>query len=78
MQSVASPIADPGVVNLIPARSHTFLEIDHEMFSTVLLLLWVIQEGYCQLQVICALSIGYLHSPGLPRKNSTVSHSDFS
>ena len=29
--------ADPGVVSLIPARSHTFVEIDHEIISTVIL-----------------------------------------
>ena len=31
--------ADPGVASLIPARSHTFVEIDHEIISTVILLL---------------------------------------
>ena len=36
---VVSPIADPEVVSLIPARSHTFMEIDHEVFSAVILLL---------------------------------------
>ena len=30
--------ADPGVASLIPVRSHTFVEIDHEMISTVILL----------------------------------------
>ena len=30
VQSVASPTADPGVVSLVPAQSHTFVEIDHE------------------------------------------------
>ena len=30
----ASLIADPGVASSIPARSHTFVEIDHEMIST--------------------------------------------
>ena len=30
--------ADPGVASMIPARSHTFLEIDHEIISTVILL----------------------------------------
>ena len=30
--------ADPGVVGSIPARSHTFTEIDHEIISTVMLL----------------------------------------
>ena len=34
----ACPIANPGVASLIPARSHTFVEIDHEKFSTVILL----------------------------------------
>ena len=30
--------ADPGVASLIPARSHTFVEIDHEIISMVILL----------------------------------------
>ena len=30
--------ADPGVTSSIPVRSHTFVEIDHEMISTVILL----------------------------------------
>ena len=30
-----SPIVDQGVVNSIPAWSHTFVEIDHEICSTV-------------------------------------------
>ena len=29
--------ADPGVTSLIPARYHTFVEIDHEIISTVIL-----------------------------------------
>ena len=37
--------ADPGVASSIPARSHTFIEIDHEIISTVILLHWIIQEG---------------------------------
>ena len=37
-QSVASLITDSGVVGAIPARPHTFVEIDHEIFSTVILL----------------------------------------
>ena len=28
--------ADPGVVSLIPAWSHTFMEIDHEIISTAI------------------------------------------
>ena len=30
--------ADPGVASSIPVRSHTFVEIDHEMISMVILL----------------------------------------
>ena len=30
--------ADPGVTSLIPARSHTFVKIDHEIISTAILL----------------------------------------
>ena len=30
--------ADPVVLSLIPAQSHTLVEIDHEIFSTVILL----------------------------------------
>ena len=38
VQSVTSPTAVPGVAILIPARSHTFTEIDHEIIFTVILL----------------------------------------
>ena len=34
----ANLTADPGVASSIPARSHTFVEIDHEIISTVILL----------------------------------------
>ena len=34
----ASLTADPGVASSIPARSYTFVEIDREIISTVLLL----------------------------------------
>ena len=34
----ASQTADPGVSSSIPTRSHTFVEIDHEIISTVILL----------------------------------------
>ena len=30
--------ADPGVASLIPVRSHSFVEIDHEMISTIIVL----------------------------------------
>ena len=45
MQSVASLTADPGVASLIPAQSHTFVEIDHEIICTVISLNPLIQEG---------------------------------
>ena len=38
-------------MSLIPARSHTFVEIDREIFSTVILLLRLIQEGQSLLSV---------------------------
>ena len=49
--------ADPGVASLIPARSHTFMEIDLEIISTVILLPSAesFKKGCCQLQVkVCA------------------------
>ena len=49
--------ADPGVASSIPARSHTFVEIDHEIISTVILLPSAesSMKGCCQLQVkVCA------------------------
>ena len=33
-QLFANPTADPGVASLILARSHTFVEIDHEIISS--------------------------------------------
>ena len=37
-QSETCLTADPGVTSLIPARSHTFMEIDNEIISTAILL----------------------------------------
>ena len=53
--------ADPGVTSSIPVRSHTFVEIDHEMFSTVILLPSAdsFKKGCCQLQAkVCARITG--------------------
>ena len=53
--------ADIGVASSIPARSHTFVEIDHEMISTVILLPSAdsFKEGCCQLQAkVCARITG--------------------
>ena len=57
----ASLTADPGVASSIPARSHTFVEIDHEIISTVILLPSAesFNKGCCQLQAkVCARSTG--------------------
>ena len=53
--------ADPGVASSIPARSHTFVEMDHEIISTVILLLSAdsFKKGCCQLQAkVCARITG--------------------
>ena len=57
----ASLTADPGVASSIPAWSHTFLEIDHALISTVILLPSAesFKKGCCQLQAkVCARSTG--------------------
>ena len=57
----ASLTADPRVASLIPARSHTFVEIDHEIISKVILLhsAEAFKKGCCQLQAkVCARSTG--------------------
>ena len=42
-QSVASLTTDPGLGSLILSRSHTFVEVELEIISTVILLLLLIQ-----------------------------------
>ena len=57
----ASLTADPWVASWIPAWSHTFMEIDHEIISTVILLPSAesFKKGCCQLQAkVCAPSTG--------------------
>ena len=57
----ASLTAIPGVVSSIPARSHTFVEIDREIISTVILLPSAesSRKGCCQLQAkVCSRSTG--------------------
>ena len=48
----ASLTADPWVASAIPARSHTFVEIDREILSRVILLPSTesFKKGLCQLQ----------------------------
>ena len=53
--------ADPGVASSIPVRSYTFVEIDHDMISTVILLPSAdsFKKGCCQLQAkVCARITG--------------------
>ena len=49
--------ADPGVASLIPVQSHTFVEIDHEMISTVILLLPLIHSR----RVVVSYKPKYVH-----------------
>ena len=51
--------AGPGVASSIPAGTHTFVEIDHEIISTVIFLPSdeSFKKGCCQLQAkVCAQS----------------------
>ena len=53
--------ADPGVASSIPARSHTFVEIGHEITSMVILFPSAesFKKGCCQLQEkVCARRTG--------------------
>ena len=64
--------ADPGVANLIPARSHTFVVIDHEIISTSFLLPFAesFKKGCCQLQAkVCTQSTGQLLVQACPGKS---------
>ena len=47
----ASLAADPGLESMIPVRSHSFVEIDHEIISMVILLPSTesFNKGCCQL-----------------------------
>ena len=45
VQSVTCPTADLVVASLIPARTHTFVEIDNEIIPRDILLHPLIQEG---------------------------------
>ena len=51
----SSLTADPGVASSIPTWSHTFVAIDHEIISTVILLPSPesFKKGCCQFQAKC-------------------------
>ena len=64
--------AIPGVASSIPARSHTFVEIDHEIISTVILLPSAdsFKKRCCQLQAkVCAQITGYPLVQACPGKS---------
>ena len=57
----ASLTADQGVARSIPAWSHTFMKINYEIISTVILLpsAELFKQDCCQLQAkVCARSSG--------------------
>ena len=61
LATVASLTADPGVPSLIPAGSHTFVGIDHEMISIVIFLPSTdsFKKDCCQLEAkVCAQTTG--------------------
>ena len=67
----ANLTADPGVMSLIPAQSHTFVEIDHEIISMVILLPSAesFMKGCYQLQAkVCARITKLTACSSLPRK----------
>ena len=64
--------AGPGVAYSIPARSHTFVEIDHKIISTAILLPSAesFKKDCCQLQAkVCAGSTGYPLVQACPGKS---------
>ena len=57
LSSDACLTADPGVASSIPAQYHTFMEIDHEIISTVILLLPLIYSR----RVVVSYKRKYVH-----------------
>ena len=69
-QSVTCLTAISGVASSIPARSHTFVEIDHERISTVILLpsADLFKKGCCQLSESMCTNYSLSACSSLPRK----------
>ena len=65
LASDACLTADPGVASSIPARYHTFVEIDHEIISTVILLpsADLFKKGCCQRKYVHKLLVNRLLKP---------------
>ena len=58
-QSVASWTVDPRVASSNPALSHTFVEIDLEIISFIILLILLVQDGLLSVSAkVCAQSTG--------------------
>ena len=57
LKSCSSHPPTPGVASSIPVRSHTFVEIDHEMISTVILPLLLIHSR----RVVVSYKRKYVH-----------------
>ena len=57
---LASLITDPGLLSSVPPQPHTFVEIDHEMFPTVIPQLPLTQEELLSVtsKSMCELSTG--------------------
>ena len=71
--NVSSLTADLAVASSIPAPSHTFVEIDYEIISTVILLPSAesFRKDYCQLQAkVCARSTGSILYSNKENKHS--------
>ena len=68
VQSVASPTADPGVASLIPSKSHTFVEINYEIISKVILLLPLIQEWLTVIRESICTKYWLTTQSSLPKK----------
>ena len=70
MQWVASPTADPLVASSILAQFHTFVKIEFEIISTVILLLLLIQEELLSVtsETMCIKLCQLLIYSSLPRK----------
>ena len=66
----ARQTADPGVASSIPAQSHTFVEIDHEIISNVILLHSAesFQEGLSVTRESMCTKFWFTACSNLPRK----------
>ena len=72
-QSVTCLTAEPEIASLIPACPYTFVVIDHEITSTVILLLRLIQEGLLSVisQSMCT-KYWLTTESSLPREKNVV------